>query len=145
MITYVIDASVYTPLLIVYGGGLVEKLRKVRFAILDLTVYEACNVFWKEHVKLHKISENEALIACDASKALSQYTTLYRITDLNVKEAMKIAVENNITFYDASYIALARKLKSPIASEDSDIIATAPKYGVEVIRLNQLLNILKRV
>jgi len=120
-------------------------LRKVRFAILDLTVYEACNAFWKEYTKFHRINENEASIACKVSKALSRYTMLYRITDLDVEETMRIAVENNITFYDASYIALACKLKSPIASEDSDIIAVAPKYDIEVIRLNQLLDILKQV
>jgi len=144
MTTYIIDASVYAPLIVIYGRDLIEKLRKIEFIILDLTVYESCNAFWKEHMKFHKISRDEALIACKVVKALTRYMILYKVIDLNIEEAMKIAIENNITFYDSSYIALALKLKSPIISEDRDIISTAPKYGVEVVRLNQIINILKR-
>ena len=57
---------------------------------------------------------------------------------------MKIAIENNIAFYDASYIALARELKTSIASENHDILTVAPKYNVRVIRLNELINMLER-
>ncbi len=53
---------------------------------------------------------------------------------------MKIAIENNITFYDASYIALARVLQARLASEDEDILNVAPRYGIEVVRLRELLN-----
>jgi len=141
---YVIDASVYAPLIITYGRDLIEKLRKIKSVILDLSLYEACNVFWKEHVKLHKISEEEAITACKAVKALSRYITLYSVTDLDTAEVMKIAIENSITFYDASYIVLAHKLKAPIASEDNDIITVAPKYNIRVIRLNELANILEQ-
>ena len=56
----------------------------------------------------------------------------------------EIAVENAITFYDASYVAPARKLKAPIASEDHDIITVALKYGVRVIRLKELIGILRQ-
>ena len=141
---YVIDASVYAPLIITYGGDLVEKLRKIKSVILDLTLYEACNVFWKEHAKLRKVSEEEAITACKAAKALSRYITLYSVTDLDVAEVMEIAIENGITFYDASYIALARKLKASIASEDRDILTVAPKYGIRAVKLNELANILKQ-
>lgn len=56
---------------------------------------------------------------------------------------MKIAVENNTTFYDSSYIALARQLGAPIASEDRDIIAVAPKYGLKTIRLRSLMGLVE--
>jgi len=144
MTRYIIDASAYAPLIVIYGKDLIEKLRKIEFVILDLTIYESCNAFWKEHAKLHRISRDEALIACRAVKALTRYVTLYRVIDLNVEEVMGIAIENNITFYDSSYIALALKLKSPIISEDRDIIAVAPKYGVKVIRLNQIIDTFKQ-
>ena len=141
---YIIDASVYAPLIITYGKDLIEKLKRVKFIILDLTIYEVCNAFWKEHTKLHKISEEEAIMACKVAKALSRYVTLYSVTDLNTAEVMKIAIENNITFYDASYIALAYKLKTPIASEDHDILVVAPKYNIKAIRLNELINMLEQ-
>ncbi len=145
MTSYIIDASVYAPLIIAYGRPLIEKLRKVKFIVLDLTIYEVCNAFWKECLKLRRMREDETLIACKVAKSLLRYVTLYKVTDLDVEEVIRIAIENNITFYDSSYIALACKLKSPIASEDRDIIDVAPRYGIEVIRLNQLLDILKQV
>ena len=42
---YVVDASVYAPLVVLFGRGLIEALRKTRIAILDLTVYESCNAY----------------------------------------------------------------------------------------------------
>jgi predicted nucleic acid-binding protein len=50
----ILDASVYTPLLTKAGGKLVKLAKHYAFAILDLTIYEACNAFWKLCVK-HKI------------------------------------------------------------------------------------------
>jgi len=52
---------------------------------------------------------------------------------------MEIAIENSITFYDSSYIALAQKLRAPIASEDSDILRVAPRYRIDVVGFDQLL------
>ena len=140
---YVIDASVYTPLIVICGKDLVRAVREPEFILLDLTVYEVCNAFSEEYRKLHRINKDEAIQACAISKALTQYTELYRITDLDVEEAMRMAVENNITFYDSSYIALARKLEASIASEDKDIITLTPKYGIKVIQLRELMNLIK--
>jgi predicted nucleic acid-binding protein len=33
-----------------------------------------------------------------------------------------IAIDNNITVYDATYIALAQSIRAAVATEDSDII-----------------------
>ena len=140
---YVIDASVYAPLIASCGRELVKAMKELEFILLDLTVYEVCNAFWKEHSKLHRISEDEAIQACMVSRALTRYARLYRVTDLDVKEIMEIAIKNNVTFYDSSYIALAHKLKTPLVTEDHDIIALAPKYNVEIVRLHELLNLIK--
>ncbi len=55
---------------------------------------------------------------------------------------MDIALSNNITFYDASYIALARQLKIPITSNDKDILDHAPKYNIQAYSLDQFLKII---
>ena len=108
---------------------------RVKFVVLNFTLYEVCNAFWKECMKFHRMSVDEAISACKASKALAQYAHLYRITGLNVEDVARVAVEDGIAFYDASHIVLAREVHAPIASEDEDIIAVAPKYNVKVIRL----------
>ena len=78
-IAYIIDASVYAPLIVTCGKDLPKVARKLEFILLDLTIYEVCNAFWKEHKKLHKISKDEAIQACMVSKALTKYVKLYRI------------------------------------------------------------------
>ena len=70
---YVVDSSVYAPLVALYGRNLIKAMKKVKIVILDLTVYESCNAFWRECVKLHRISDEEAIKACEACKALSKY------------------------------------------------------------------------
>ena len=58
---------------------------------------------------------------------------------------MRIAIENNITFCDSTYLTLAYKLKTPIASEDKYIINSAQKYGIKVVRLHELINTIKDI
>lgn len=60
--------------------------------------------------------------------------------ELGIGSVVEIALTNNITVYDASYIELARKLKLPITSNDTDILETAPKYHIQVFNLDQFLN-----
>lgn len=141
---YVLDASVYAPLILQYGARLIGMLRKVEVATLDLAVYETCNVFWKQHVKIRRISRDEAMVACRVSKALTRYVTVYKVIDLDVEETIKIAIDNNITFYDASYITLARELGAPIATEDKDIKNVAPGYNIKVLDYHQLMSILEK-
>ncbi len=136
----VVDASVYAPLIATCGRALINVVKQLGFVVLDLTIYEVCNAFWKEHRKLNRISREEAVQACTAAKSLTRYMRVYSIGDLGVGDAMKIAIENNITFYDASYIALALGLRARLASEDKDILSVAPRYGIGVVRLRELLN-----
>ncbi len=138
---YVLDASVYAPLIVVKGSELLELIKNNSIAVLDLTVYETCNVFWKEHVKLHRITREEALKTCRVAKKLALRAQLYSIGDLDAERVMEIAVNSNITFYDASYVALAERLGAVVASEDRDILRAAPDYGLETARLTDLLRL----
>ncbi|HIC86902.1 MAG TPA: PIN domain-containing protein [Aquificae bacterium] len=65
----------------------------------------------------------------------SPYSCLLSILELDVEKVMKIALEYNVTVYDASYIELAREHSMPIASNDRDILDVAPKLGVKVYDL----------
>jgi len=137
----VLDASAYAPLLIKLREKMLEAMKKYSFVILDLTIYEVCNAFWKEHVKLHVISYDEALRACTAAWMLAKSAIVHRFEEINFTLVTKIAVEENITVYDASYIVLALTLNAPLASEDKDVLNTAPKYKVKVLRLKELLEL----
>ncbi len=135
----VMDASVYAPLLVSCGEALIEAAKRLKLSALDLTVYEVCNTFWKEHIKFKRMERSEAIEACKVAKALTKYVKTYRIESLDTAKIMEIALDNNITFYDSAYVALALETRAVLASEDKDIIRAAPRYGIKIVRLQELL------
>ncbi len=136
---YILDASVFAPLVVMTGKRFLEIAQKHRFIILDLTVYETCNVFWKEYRKFHRLSVEDVLELCSVIKLLANKLNVYGFEDLDFKKVVDIAVNNNITVYDSAYIALALELHTPVASEDKDILNVGPRYNVVVMKLNELL------
>lgn len=138
-----LDASVYAPLVILAGSRVLSA--SSRFAILDLTVYEACNAYWKEATKLRRMSIGDALDACLAAYRLSRRLVVLSLDEALVEEAERLALEEGITFYDASYVAAAEMLGYAVATEDGDILRVAPRRGVEVLRFSDVLGVLDRV
>jgi len=51
--------------------------------------------------------------------------------DNEITEILQIAIENNLTFYDASYIYLARKYKLKIVTQDQDLLRFPESISVE--------------
>jgi len=83
-----------------------------------LAKFELGNIVWKE-VLLHKrISREEGLrLLSFISKVLNTMNP----EDVNCKETEEIALNYGITFYDASYVWLARKLDLPLVTEDNKL------------------------
>jgi predicted nucleic acid-binding protein len=136
---HILDASVFAPLVVMMGKRFLEISQKHHFIILDLTVYETCNAFWKEYRKFHRLSVEDVLEFCSVIKSLANKLNVYGFKDLDFGKVVDIAIDNNITVYDSAYIALALELHMPIASEDKDILNVGPRYNVVVMKLNELL------
>ncbi len=134
----VVDASVLAPLILLSGRQLLSKLRRHRVAMLDLTVYEACNAYWKACLKLKSISEENALKASTATLIAARACEIHRFDELDLKEVERIALNTGTTFYDASYLVLAKTLKAKLATEDRDLLKEAPRHGVDTLRLEEL-------
>ena len=83
---------------------------------LNLAFYELGNAVWKQ-VHLHK-----ALTQEEGSEALAALTDVYgQMRELQVEDAssiLKIAVEEGLTYYDASYIHAAIKNDSVLVTDD---------------------------
>ena len=85
----------------------------------ELARYEVGNIFWKE-VWLHKrmdAKEAEELLA-DAYVAIS---TMDVIEVTNGVGALRVALQNRISFYDASYLFEAQRLKVPFVTDDGKL------------------------
>ncbi len=108
---YLVDASSLYPLLL---SGKAFNLEHC--AISSLTEYEIGNVLWKE-AKLKKTNFKEA--AQIFSDALSE---LRKISIGGIGDVLAIALERNLTFYDASYAYIAQKEGLQLVTEDADLL-----------------------
>ena len=114
---------------------------KEKFEILkdkfsaELVKYEIGNVLWKK-VVLEKIySLEEVLFLADfLQKILNKMNLLIP----EIKEVLEMAVKLKINFYDASYLALAKKLKMPLITEDR-LLKEKSKRIVKVYSLREII------
>jgi len=97
--------------------------------VLDLTKYEVGNGIWKEYALQHAIREEECY-----EFLRSLHTVVDRAETLvpdhqNLSEIAQLAAKEKITFYDASYIAMAKSRKLAVATEDSKLSRVASKHA----------------
>ena len=113
----ILDASALYPLLRRLGEKAASLLTKL--AILDLTRYELGNILWKEY-KLGLLKDWENTIVL-WSKIMEEMPT-YRIETQHLRDIEKIAVERDLTFYDASYVYMAETKNLKLITEDEELL-----------------------
>ena len=89
--------------------------------VLDLNFYEVANAI------KHKVSDRfSAKDAQDAFKQAKELMNLYTVHSSSevVADAMTIALELDITVYDAAFLALAEKLDSKLLTLDRKLAKT---------------------
>ncbi len=112
---YLIDASALYPVLL---SGF--PFNSEQLAVSYLTEFEIGNVLWKEGKK-KKLNDPEQ-IAEVFEEAMGDLRKIYVDSIVNV---LAIALERNLTFYDASYAYLAEKENMELVTEDVDFLRNA--------------------
>jgi predicted nucleic acid-binding protein len=54
--------------------------------------------------------------------------------EISVRQAISVVREFRLTAYDSAYLETARRERLPLATLDRELIAAAPKAGVELFR-----------
>ena len=118
-----LDASAVIPLIRRLQTDIVEYIDQ--FVILDLTIYEIGNAFWKRYyLKNTEQGKQDKKI----EKVLKEFSTIlesievYRIKPSDFTGIFRIASEHGLTFYDASYVYIAEKHKFQLITEDREIL-----------------------
>ena len=136
-VEYVLDASAI--------GALLERLgeRGLRYlegaVTLDLALYELGNLIWKACRLRGAVSEEEAL---EGARSLAKVLELMRREQLKSEDAegvMALALSLGLTFYDASYLYLAKSEGGVLVTEDGDLPERAKAAGVKAIRVEEYL------
>jgi len=126
------DASAIAIVLKRFGEEAVPALSGG--ATADLAKYEFGNVVWKECALLKRASPQEALRAVSMVPEVLGAMEVVAIEGGDYEEALKVALECGLSFYDASYIQLARRLGAALVTEDEELSRCARGLGLKVLR-----------
>ncbi len=104
---------------------------------LDLAQYELGNVVWKE-VARNKISESEG---AKLIKFISKTISLMEILKIGIKkEVLKVAVDKNLSYYDASYLYASISMRDVLVTEDKKLLAIAVEFSMGAGRFDEFLD-----
>src|SRR5271157_6012910 len=109
---YLIDTSALYPMLI---EGI--ALDSEKFAVSSLTEYEIGNVLWKENQ--NKKLKDPKRVAAIFSEAIHG---LRKIEMDSISGVLTVAIDRNLTFYDASYAYLAERENLLLVTQDEDLL-----------------------
>ena len=59
------------------------------------------------------------------------------------KEVMKLAAELKLTFYDASYLQVAKRMGIPLVTEDKELLEKAKNVSVKALNVEKFLKTLR--
>jgi predicted nucleic acid-binding protein len=104
-------------------------LYRDRFAILDLTIYEVGNAVWRAYRR--GTIEQPVLVARMFEEVLKGLDKLG--VGPVLLEVLDIAAKSGATFYDASYVYVARREGLKLVTEDSDLLKFAEAISLEAM------------
>jgi predicted nucleic acid-binding protein len=128
--SYVFDSSsIYSAIKLVVlgvlGGNYTVKLAE----------YELSNIIWKEVSLFRRITKEEGIKLLLITKDILSTMNIEEIDEIKVGE---LAMDYNLTFYDASYLWLAIKKGIPLVSENEKLRKKAENI-VEARRLEDII------
>jgi predicted nucleic acid-binding protein len=124
---YLVDASSVFVIL-----RSLEEERALRLlsenCLLDLTKYEVGNALWKEH-RLHRaIQQKEVEEFLDLFREVLSRTKILIVDPDDLSKVAGIAIDEMMSFYDASYIIAAKDRNLTLVSEDTQLTKVASKH-----------------
>jgi predicted nucleic acid-binding protein len=138
---FLLDASALLPLVTKSGKKLIVEVAGAELITTDLAIYEACNGLWKLAILLKTITPEDAVEIAGVLQELTAKNLIQIVsfTTIELAQTLGIAQKAQITFYDASYIAVAQNIKAIMVTEDQKLCKVASK-SVETISFLQLQN-----
>jgi predicted nucleic acid-binding protein len=93
---------------------------------VDIALAECLNVIWKHSNLLKDLEPEEASLAAEDLTKLYDGLSITSTRELK-DEAMQIAMSQNITVYDALFIAVTQKTNATLYTADKKICAKTDK------------------
>lgn len=100
---------------------------------ISLVYYEVGNALWRECSLLQRITLKEAGKLLESIFALVQAMDVAVLDDEKLGGVLNMAGEQNITFYDASYLAEAQRSNRTLVTDDEKLADAAKIVGVKTL------------
>ena len=140
---HVLDSSAIALILKKLGGESIEVLEES--ATVGLAAYELGNILWKEYTLRRLIGLEEAVRRAEQIAKILEVIQLENIKSAEeFKEVMKLAAQLDLTFYDASYLYLAKKTGMPLVTEDKELLEKAKNASVKALNVDDFLKTLRQ-
>jgi predicted nucleic acid-binding protein len=139
----VVDASVAIKLFVeeelsdraIALFALLEGDEPPRFYVPDLFFIECANILWK-YVRRLGLEQEGALHAISNLIKLPLHPVA---TSALLPGALALAIEKEITAYDAGYVSLAHRLDVPLVTADGKLVRKLDSSGFEIQWLGDLV------
>jgi predicted nucleic acid-binding protein len=129
-VKYLLDASALLPLVTRRGKQLIVEASRDNLTTTDLAIYEACNSLWKLATLLKSIPLEDAVDVATTLKDIIMRSViqLANLNKLDLTYTLHRACKEQLTFYDASYIATAENTEAILVTDDEKLRKTARKF-----------------
>ena len=135
---YILDSSAIAIILKRFRERSAEILEDK--TTLDLARYELGNVIWKECTLEELISPEEAVNKAEDMAKILEITKNDKIrSSKDFKGVMKHATRLKLTFYDASYLHVAKSKGLTLVTEDKELSEKAKRINIKAITVSELL------
>ncbi|MGQ4891171.1 MAG: type II toxin-antitoxin system VapC family toxin [Candidatus Njordarchaeia archaeon] len=104
--------------------------------VLDLTVYEVGNIIWKMVNIFGSLNKRSAIELSKQINIIISKLNILRIEN-NMENILEIAVNERLTFYDASYIYFARVNNLILVTNDQKLLKKGEKM-VKILKSSEI-------
>ena len=106
--------------------------------LLDLTSYEVGNALWKINKLIDKTDKSMALEAINQASSILAQMEVLKVVGEELGSVMEVAYESGLSFYDSSYLHVARSRGLTLVTEDTVLLRSTSKHGVPCLRIRDL-------
>jgi predicted nucleic acid-binding protein len=133
---YLLDASALIEFIL--RNAFINRLGDKVLHVLDLTIYESFNALWKL-VGRDILTIDEMLILARRVADIIGFMYIESIDPLKALNVLEIALKENLTVYDASYLYIARRMQLILVTEDEELMDRAKKLSIKAINVDEFL------
>ena len=135
----VIDSSAFSKFLMKEEGW--EKVipyldPRLEPHAVDMLIIETTNVIWKYMRKYRLITREQALgLYEQMRKLIEEEVIILEPSEKYLQEALKIAMDYDLSIYDSLFLAQARNLRAELITSDKRQKEVAREIGIEATHI----------